>query len=300
MRSIKHFLDELEPMVPEPTGLEPSPDPVPGIKAVLFDIYGTLLVSASGDVGESSYSVRNVLKSFDACGIRIVSVDNELAARMIISEYLRQILEHNDLKNNNLHPESDIREVWTEVLRRLENTGVIENSESIDASKLAFIFELLSNPVYPMPGARKTIDALKKAGFILGVVSNAQFYTPRTMNYFLEGKLSEKDTIDAFDPRLQSYSYKLRKAKPDTELYSRLFDGLSEKGVSPAEVIFVGNDMLNDAYPASKTGFKTAVFAGDKRSLRLRETDERTRGLVPDATITELEQIVGKVRGDSQ
>jgi putative hydrolase of the HAD superfamily len=57
-------------------------------------------------------------------------------------------------------------------------------------------------------------------------------------------------------------------------------------------VLFIGNDMLKDIYASSQVGFKTALFAGDKRSLRLRDDDERTAGLKPDYVITELSQIL--------
>ena len=50
--------------------------------------------------------------------------------------------------------------------------------------------------------------------------------------------------------------------------------------------------MLNDIWTASQAGLKTALFAGDQRSLRLRETDDRCQGLEPDVVITELNQLV--------
>jgi putative hydrolase of the HAD superfamily len=66
---------------------------------------------------------------------------------------------------------------------------------------------------------------------------------------------------------------------------------IAEKGVSPASVLYIGNDMLNDIYPARQTGFKTALFAGDERSLRLRSDDPRCRGLRADLVITDLSQL---------
>ena len=49
--------------------------------------------------------------------------------------------------------------------------------------------------------------------------------------------------------------------------------------------------MLKDIWPATQLGFKTALFAGDARSLRLREDDERCRGLKPDLVIDRLSQL---------
>ena len=39
-------------------------------------------------------------------------------------------------------------------------------------------------------------------------------------------------------------------------------------------------------------GFKTALFAGDGRSLRPRESDDRCRGLSPDLIVTDLRQLI--------
>jgi putative hydrolase of the HAD superfamily len=49
--------------------------------------------------------------------------------------------------------------------------------------------------------------------------------------------------------------------------------------------------MLNDIYPAHLLGFKTALYAGDQRSLRRRENDSRCQSLTPDRVITSLDQI---------
>jgi putative hydrolase of the HAD superfamily len=62
-------------------------------------------------------------------------------------------------------------------------------------------------------------------------------------------------------------------------------------------VLYVGNDLLNDVLPASKIGFRTALFAGDRRSLRWRENDSRTSGVTPDVVITRLADLNGSVIG---
>ena len=56
--------------------------------------------------------------------------------------------------------------------------------------------------------------------------------------------------------------------------------------------MYVGNDMLNDIASAAKVGLRTALFAGDARSLRWRKGDERVEGVVPDLVLTDLLQLV--------
>ena len=71
---------------------------------------------------------------------------------------------------------------------------------------------------------------------------------------------------------------------------------LEKMGVSAHSVLYVGNDMLNDIYPAKKTGFKTALFAGDARSLRLREKNPKCKDLSADIIITDLIQILDHIQ----
>jgi len=62
-------------------------------------------------------------------------------------------------------------------------------------------------------------------------------------------------------------------------------------GINPQQPLYVGNDMLKDIWPAARLGCKTALFAGDRRSLRLREDDERCRELEPDLVVDDLSQL---------
>ena len=43
---------------------------------------------------------------------------------------------------------------------------------------------------------------------------------------------------------------------------------------------------------------KKVLFAGDRRSLRLREGDARCRDCRPDAVITQLDQLMPMLAGD--
>ena len=80
-------------------------------------------------------------------------------------------------------------------------------------------------------------------------------------------------------------------------MLGKTLHGVGMGGISAAEALYVGNDMLNDITPAHALGFRTALFAGDARSLRLRENDERVAGIEPDLVLTDLAQILHCVLG---
>ena len=121
----------------------------------------------------------------------------------------------------------------------------------------------------------------------MGIISNAQFYTLYLFDWFLNGE--PKDL--GFVAELIFLSYRLKHAKPSAKLFEMAVEKLRHMGIPNSSVLYVGNDMLNDILPADKVGFRTALFAGDARSLRMREDDSRIAGLSPDVIITDLSQV---------
>lgn len=138
-----------------------------------------------------------------------------------------------------------------------------------------------------MPGLLPCLAGIRQRGLTLGIVSNAQFYTPELFPALLGRTLEEL----GFDSELQFYSYQSGEAKPSKALYEQAYDRLSQRGFAVHEVLYMGNDLLNDVLPASQVGFRTALFAGDARSLRMRPDDPRVAGLLPDLVVTELSQL---------
>ena len=48
------FKTNFQPLTPIPTDAQPVLRKIDGIEAVLFDVYGTLIISASGEVGTAA------------------------------------------------------------------------------------------------------------------------------------------------------------------------------------------------------------------------------------------------------
>ncbi|MBN1864863.1 MAG: HAD family hydrolase [Victivallales bacterium] len=272
------------------------------IRAVILDVYGTMLISASGDIGQNKPNQQAATLALTQAGICIKQKDLHLTAKLILSELNRTVLKHHQIRMSEgiKFPEVDIRLVWHDILTKLNQLGTIETeTDTTTCSRVAFLFELASNPVWPMPGLATTLGTLQKKKIPLGIVSNAQFFTPMTMRFFLQDKTPDENEIKhdintpGFEEDLQSYSYRCLRAKPDTDLFVRLLQAFKEKyRLHPGQVLFVGNDMLKDILPASKTGFKTCLFAGDKRSLKMRKENKHVKSITPDFIITGLPQLL--------
>lgn len=272
--------DALTILAPRPTHLKPGGKLQQQIACVMLDIYGTLFISASGDIGltrkesKNTRKLQQLLRKFKIYG----------SAESIWVDFWGAIQkEHFNLRQSGIdHPEVKIEEIWCRVL------GI----NDLDHAKgFALEFELVANPVYPMPHVKELLCGCRKKKKSLGIISNAQFYTPLLFELLFDADLSDL----GFDPELIFFSYQHKHAKPSFFLFKLAVDQLESKNIASETVLYVGNDMLNDILPAHSVGFKTALFAGDARSLRLREDDPRCKNVSPDLVITDLIQILDHV-----
>lgn len=285
---------ELSPLPVEPFNAFRTKPPRK-VKALIFDIYGTLLISGSGDVFSEEVNLAEILEVFKRSDIRISSGDPAKGASKVLSVFNDTISKsHREARAAGVaYPEIDIREIWDEVILSMSSSGTLSAGHDYSADKISFHYEAVTNPVYPMPGMKKLIHKLEKDKKVLGIISNAQFYTPVIMNYFMTGKVHDDFEIEPFRKKLVKYSFLERCSKPELSLFESVRQTLLDDfGIAPGETLFIGNDMFKDIYPAAKVGFSTVLFAGDGRSLRLREDKKELRGVVPDYTVNDLESIL--------
>ncbi|MDR1932529.1 MAG: HAD family hydrolase [Spirochaetales bacterium] len=267
-----------------------SAAPARGIRAYLFDVYGTLFTSDSGDIGTLTSSGGGEASPRGAAeNTRVQELLAPFGKDCALPELVRRFTaavtaEHARLRlryaaRDVYYPEIDVRKIWA---------GILHISEEA-AADFALRFELAINPVYPMPGLADTLYKLRAAGFPLGIVSNAQFFTP----FLFEAFLGETPGALGFLPDLCLYSFREGEAKPSPRLFRRAAGALAALGIRPEETVYAGNDMLNDVWAAKEAGFCTALFAGDGRSLRLRGDDPRCAGLKPDFVLKSLASLPG-------
>lgn len=301
MRGIvrKTFRQQSRPLMPLPTGTAAVLRPMPGISAVLWDVYGTLLISASGDVGVAARSGRAdaLLAALTAAGARLPDRVRPEQVGPVGVQCLLAVIEgsHRQARARGIqYPEVEIRAVWRQVLGTLVDRGLIQRIEAVDVERLAAQYEAAVNPCWPMPHVHECLAALRRADRVMGIISNAQFYTAGLLAELLGDPLSSL----GFDRRLRYYSYRHRRAKPGVRMFSLAATALRRRGLTPGQTLYVGNDMLNDILPAQQLGYHTALFAGDRRSLRRRQDDPRVAGVVPDLVLTDLATLAPCLRAD--
>ena len=284
---------------PIPTGMPALLDKPQPIRAVVFDIYGTLFVSGSGDVGThaATDSAHALTEAMLAAGVH-----GEPAAGKRGVQLLDQAIEaaHEQRRSEGVaFPEVDIRVIWQQVLQTLAEEEIIRwhTGRRVELGKAVFNvaveYECRVNPVWPMPSLAEVLAALREREMRLGLVSNAQFVTPLLFEAFLGRPYEDL----GFTGDFCRFSYRMLEAKPSRRAYEEVAEALADRGVERHEILYVGNDVRNDVEPAAAVGFKTALFAGDKRSLRLREGDPHVQGVKPDLVLTDLKQLLEVVAG---
>ncbi len=276
MLSEHEIRSRLRPLTPEPTGIQQKTGKLPPIRCVLFDIYGTLFISASGDIGIA----KGAKKPLRQLGSLLNRFDIDLTPEELLAAYYRTIeTDHQRSRSSGIEfPEVDIVHIWKEVLGSASDRQVQE---------FAVAFEILANATYPVPNLATLLKACRKSSARMGLISNAQFYTPLLFQWFLNAGVEAL----GFDPDLIFFSYQHGRAKPGQHLFQLAANQLRRMEIPVSSVLYVGNDMLNDIYPAQRAGFLTALFAGDARSLRLRENDPRCSDIESNLVVTDLKQL---------
>jgi putative hydrolase of the HAD superfamily len=271
----------ITPVSPVSTSLASSGKLEEKIQGILFDVYGTLFISKSGDIGmakKKSPQMEKLEKLLQQFGIK-------KNPKSVLNRFYAAIEnQHELLKKKGIDfPEVEIDQIWMRVLET-------DDLERVRA--FAVTFELIANPVYPMPNLGTMLSVCQDSNVLMGIISNAQFYTPYLFNWFLG---SPPEHL-GFHPDLILYSYEFGYAKPSTFMFQVAAERLKHMDMSVRSALYIGNDMLNDIYPAKQAGFKTALFAGDERSLRLRKNDPKCKDLSVDLVITDLIQLLDHIQ----
>jgi len=270
------FQRYIRPLAPLPTGVTPDLTGLRPFAALLCDVYGTLLISAAGDIGQGQpclppAALAELLRrhGIDRTPERLMDDLHHAIARRHAEDRRRGVD----------WPDVDIVRIWQEVLGE---------ANASRAAAFALAYELIVNPVYPMPGLPDLLAHHRRRQTRMGIISNAQFFTPWQLVHFLGAPL---DTL-GFAPRLLLYSWQCGHAKPSDMMFVRASAVLDAMGIPAESVLYVGNDMRNDILPAKRVGFQTALFAGDRRSLRFRSDDADCQGLRADLVVTDLRQLI--------
>jgi len=230
------------------------------IKGILFDLYGTLIDIDTDESLEDIY--RTIAHYLTYHGVYLHR------GRVRYSYY--QIMKQQKETRGEEYPEIDVEAIWNAFLQQ-------EGIQSTDkraqlATVLAQLYRGVSRKRLRLyAGVEMVLDELRTS-YHLALISDAQpcFALPEIQAVGLDGY---------FDPIIISANFGYR--KPDQRLFEKALDIMK---LTPAEVVYVGNDMFRDVYGASQLGIKT-IFVDSNQGAK------SFNDVVPDYFASRFEDV---------
>jgi FMN phosphatase YigB (HAD superfamily) len=296
------------PAPPEATPVKARPhlERLTGIRALLWNVYGTLLtIPLGGLVFEhpQAFIMGNALdktiQEFKMWSSMTRKPGQPSDAMRII--YDQVLMEHRGISGpgGEKHPEVLAERVWEAILKKL-----MQKDYKFDATflgslneysrKIAYFFHASLQGTACYTGAADALRCVRAAGLEQGLLADAQCFTSVQLQRGLAAQGTDR-LEDLLSDGLVILSCEVRGRKPSDRLYRQAQTALREKGIEPEEVLHVGSRIAQDVIPARKLGMRTALFAGDKASLQATPEQLKEPASRPDVLLTELSQIVDVV-----
>jgi FMN phosphatase YigB (HAD superfamily) len=307
LQQYAHYLDTRELQWPAPPAIraaraKPHLVRLPGIRAVTWSIYGTLLAIAGGEL-YFEHPDQFVMDTALDKTIQEFKMWPSMSRKPgQPAEYLRQIY-HNiviGLKTmpggGERYPEICSERIWEAFIKKL-----LQNEYEFDASfygalnefsqKVAYFFHASLQGTACYEGAADVLRHCKKGHLIQGLLADAQSFTTCQLERALLAQDSEAKLDDSIDPGLHVCSFSVRARKPSERLFRQMLDALVQRGIGPAEVLHIGSHALHDVVPARRLRMKTGLFVGDKASIHASPQLLRDPNSRPDVLLTKLAQV---------
>jgi hypothetical protein len=273
-----------------------------GVRAVLWNVYGTLLAIPLGDLAfehPNAFVMSNALDKTIQEFKMWASMSRKPGQP---SEYMQTIYTQLLTEQKSLpgggerHPEVCSERVWEAIIKRL-----LQKDYKFDAGnlgslnefsrKVAYFFHASLQGTACYPGAARAMRHVVDSGLTQGLLADGQCFTTVQLQRGLAAQESEAQLDELLAADLTVLSCDVRGRKPSERLFRQALNVLKEKDISPSEVLHVGSRLQQDLVPARRLGMKTALFAGDKASLLATPEQLKEPASRPDVLLTELEQI---------
>jgi FMN phosphatase YigB (HAD superfamily) len=289
--------------VPEPVKARRHLVPLPGVRAVLWNVYGTLLSIAGGEVWFTHPQAFIMQVALDKT-VQEFKMWLSMSRRAgQPAEHLASIYEQALLKQrmasgggNERLPEVSSELLWTGVLKML-----IQKDYRFDATfygslnefsrKVAYFFHRSLQGTACYPGAADAMLRLKARGLRQGLLCDAQPFTTLQLQRGLAEQIPEIRLDNLLDDELRFLSCELRGRKPSERVFRKVQAAIQEQGLEPEEVLHIGNSVTRDLIPARRVGFRTALLAADKATLQATPEQLKEMNGRPDVLLTDLGQL---------
>ncbi len=232
------------------------------IRAVIFDLYGTLL-----EVGppppDADARWQRLCHDLLHTEPRLSRLQFSVASSQVIARH-HQAAQARGITWPEVHWPAIVAEVMPELAQISRH----------DQEQFLFRQIQTSHSTRMAAGTAAALRWLKDRPCLLGIASNAQAYTLRELT---EALAAHELGLDRFESHLCFWSFEHGFSKPDPHVFQVLTARLAALGISPQDTLMVGDRLDNDIEPAKAHGWRTWQFgpAADGDWAGLRETLRR-------------------------
>lgn len=212
-------------------------------RAVIFDIYGTLLELAPAS-GDAQAGWQQLFNDFLQAPPRLALAEFAAACGKVIAR------QHAAGQSRGiLCPEIVWPSVVCQVLPELSSLPSVHRDEFIFRERQLTRTALLNR------AAAGLLVRLRRADCWLGIASNAQAYTIRELGQAFAA--AGLDWKAFFEPQLCFWSFEHGFSKPNPHVFQVLTARLQARDVIPGETLMIGDRLDNDIEPATAHGWQS-------------------------------------------
>ena len=286
-----------------PVKATPSIKPLPGIQAVTWSIYGTLLRISEGQLLFDHPGALPMQVALDKT-IHEFNMWNSMTRKpgppwqSLHDPYMRALDEYRmaGRQHKGDFPEVDSSGIWRKLLQRLQQKEYTYDEEFYGdlnelSDKMAYFFHANLQGVEAVPHALPALRAVVQSGVHQGLLADAQSFTMMQLLRALKRQGTLPSLADLFSVDCMTLSFQEGVRKPSVSLYRDCVERFKELGIAAERVLHIGSRVRDDLIFAKRAGMRTALYAGDQTSLQATKADMKNSNLKPDRLLTDLTQI---------
>jgi hypothetical protein len=273
---------------------------LPGVRAVTWNVYGTLLAISGGDLVFQhpndfvmSVALDKTVQEFKMWPSMSRKPGQPAEYMAVLYE---QALDEQRLGGGGeKYPEVAADRLWENIIKKLfqkdyQFDARFYGSLNEYSRKVAYFFHASLQGTACYPEAAVALRHVAGRGLAQGLHADGQCFTTVQL---LRGLAAQEPVTldDVIDPELCALSYEVRGRKPSERLLRQSQQQLVKRGLAPEQVLHVGSRVAQDLVPAKRLGMRTALFAGDRASLQASAEQMKDSLGRPDVLLSDLSQI---------
>lgn len=309
--SLAEYADTLDqrnliwPSVSAPIAVNavPSIKPLPGIKAVLWDVYGTLLRVTDGKITlhpkeevRLQIALDKTIHEFNMWNHMYRKPGPPWQSMIGLYNSITERLSMVGTERKGDFTEVNLAETWRLIIERLFekeyqfDEGVYGDLEEF-SEKVAYFFHSNLQALEARSEAVYAMTELAGRGYLQGLLADGQPFTLVQLLRALSRQATLPPLYELFRPETLVLSTHLGIRKPSKSLFGHAVRQLKLLGISAGEILHISCRLGTDLVPAKAAGMKTALLVAEKSGLEVAAELLKDPATRPDRLLTDLTQV---------